>query len=452
MKIIHRGLHELPRYGPLWFGLLHITERLDQRHERRSWLSEGISPQLLQVQQQCHEAIRSISKELTWRVHYERFCIEERAMEIAAFGRYNCNHNNHADLLQYRREMSVQCRHSLTQSLLLCANNIRWKILLIGARFELGLANIHTSKILLQRALLEVPSKSRSNVIIECSRHEEYHGNVTIARRIMFKARNENISDWRVFLESILLELRSGELKAAIKMANMSVRNHPGTGRVWALCIQLYHRYEGIIKADDDDEEELHMEGKDDLLSFSLSQSLSRSQNQGLTSATQQSQQSLKEMAIRQAIHEVPKSGEVWCEQGRCRCNPLLLHDFDLQQAQMSFVFAMQFTPQFGDTFVEYQRLELLCRSCLQDICREVLKIDFAWFVRSFLSHDQDGDLLPWISTISPPTHALTTSVVEERTEKIALILRLQQSEDDHERTKRLRKLAQDPYPQLLRR
>ena len=37
LDIIRRGLAELPRYGPLWFGLMRIVERIDTKLERRQW-------------------------------------------------------------------------------------------------------------------------------------------------------------------------------------------------------------------------------------------------------------------------------------------------------------------------------------------------------------------------------------------------------------------------------
>jgi la-related protein 1 len=43
LQIVKRGLVELPRYGPLWFGLLRLMEEQDVRIEKRRWL-RGLRP------------------------------------------------------------------------------------------------------------------------------------------------------------------------------------------------------------------------------------------------------------------------------------------------------------------------------------------------------------------------------------------------------------------------
>lgn len=55
----------------------------------------------------------------------------------------------------------------------------------------------------------------------------------------------------------------------------------------------------------------------------------------------------------------MPKSGEVWCENARARLSPVSWN-FDLDGAQRALNFATQFTPQYGDSFVEQARLQLL--------------------------------------------------------------------------------------------
>ena len=56
-----------------------------------------------------------------------------------------------------------------------------------------------------------------------------------------------------------------------------------------------------------------------------------------------------------QALKEVPKSGEVWCEGARIHLNPLS-KAFDLETAGKYLGFAVQFTPQYGDSFMECLR------------------------------------------------------------------------------------------------
>jgi la-related protein 1 len=58
---------------------------------------------------------------------------------------------------------------------------------------------------------------------------------------------------------------------------------------------------------------------------------------------------------FQEALNEVPKSGEVWCEGAR-----LAIHRGDLQQARKFLDFSLHFTPQYGDSLIEYLRLEML--------------------------------------------------------------------------------------------
>lgn len=66
-----------------------------------------------------------------------------------------------------------------------------------------------------------------------------------------------------------------------------------------------------------------------------------------------------------QALKEVPKSGEVWCEGARIHLNPLSMA-FDLDIAGRYLGFAVQFTPQYGDSFMECLRYFYACKSKVQ--------------------------------------------------------------------------------------
>jgi len=158
LEIIKKGLMELPRYGPLWFGLLRIAERRDIHFEKRYWYM-GARPQLPNVNRDSNEAIKSISKELTWKVYFEKSQSEERAGEVAANGLYNLSN---CDLRTCRDELLNESRLSLVKSLLVCPANLRWKILLVGARLELSVGAITKARKLLCRAFVEVPAKSKS--------------------------------------------------------------------------------------------------------------------------------------------------------------------------------------------------------------------------------------------------------------------------------------------------
>ncbi|CAM9403980.1 unnamed protein product, partial [Ectocarpus sp. 12 AP-2014] len=113
----------------------------------------------------------------------------------------------------------------------------------------------------------------------------------------------------QVFLESVLLEIRANDWQRAATEAQEALRVHSGAGRLWAVLVQLKQR--------DSD----------------------------------QAQQA----SLKQALKEVPKSGEVWCEGARIHLNPLS-KAFDLETAGKYLGFAVQFTPQYGDSFMECLR------------------------------------------------------------------------------------------------
>lgn len=52
------------------------------------------------------------------------------------------------------------------------------------------------------------------------------------------------------------------------------------------------------------------------------------------------------------ALQYVSKSGEVWCEGARIFMNPMSRH-FHPLNAQRCLNFAVFFTPQYGDSFIE---------------------------------------------------------------------------------------------------
>ena len=108
---------------------------------------------------------------------------------------------------------------------------------------------------------------------------------------------------------------------------------------------------------------------------------------------------------LRRALREVPKSGEVWCEGARCHLNPLHVASFDLSAAQKYLGFAVQFTPQYGDTFIEYLRLEVLIQVLLPRVLL-VLGYPVVPFLQRFLREDVEADSVEllfeygWLHTV----------------------------------------------------
>ena len=358
MSVVTKGLNELPRYGPLWFGLLSLLERIDGQEERHRWFS-GQKPLLKRVRVAVDKAGRFISRELVWKVHFELAQIEERAVEIAAVGMRRTRGISVSDA---RHELLSSARLSYTHALLACPDNLRWKVWLASARMELSANRLAVCRQILCHAFKEVPDKSRSHVYLEASRVEEFVGNLRGARRVLHKARMHMQSEWKVFLETVLLEARAGNIIGAIEAADSALEFHSGTGRLWAILIQLCHRVEWVSKSEGEEGEAARVKW-------------------GPFSGHSISQHS----ALVRALREVPKSGEVWCEGARAHLNPLFAGKFDLARAMRYLSFAAQFTPQYGDTFIEYLRLELISQVILPLVLR-CLGIPYAPFIRTLIA------------------------------------------------------------------
>eukprot|EP00761_Pharyngomonas_kirbyi_P006289 gb/GECH01006295.1/.p1 GENE.gb/GECH01006295.1/~~gb/GECH01006295.1/.p1 ORF type:complete len:958 (+),score=200.06 gb/GECH01006295.1/:1-2874(+) len=276
LKIVNKGLANCPRYGPLWFAKLHLEEKVADEN-------------LDNVRATIKEAVQNMSKELIWKVYYEQAQIEERAGNI--------------------EEAKKAYAHSTACAL----PNLQWKVLVAASRLSMISGQITHARELLNMALKQVPSKSRAQVLIECARLQEYDNNHEKARELIVRAKHETKHEWKVFLEAILMELRAGNVYEAIDEAEHALEIHRGTGRLWAVLIQLKY-----------------IDGPDE-----------------------------QYKVFKQAIEEVPKSGEVWCEGARICLNPLST-EFDLARAKRYTEHAIKFTPQYGDSFIESLRAELL--------------------------------------------------------------------------------------------
>jgi len=320
LLIVERGLRSIPRYGPLWFGALRLCEEIDASKQ-----CHALSTTLAMIDR----AMVSISKELVWKIHLEAAQMHERA----ATRRSSVDDPGFDVLLDPARK-----RLSLT--VLTCPANLRWKVWLAAARMELSFGNTERARPLFIRAHRAVPQKGRSATLLECSRMEEFLGNAEVSRAILCKGRIQYGYDWKVWLESILFEMRSRQYNRAIELCSFALHIHSGTGRIWACLVQLEY-YKG-----------------------------------GDTSQAE---------ALRKALNAVPKSGEVWCEGGRIYLNPFS-RLFGVHRAKRHLHFATKFTPQYGDSFIEGIRIEIISQ-WLTPI------FDSVWDgVKGFLPKVADGD------------------------------------------------------------
>ena len=204
LNVAEQGLGQLPRYGPLWFCALRLYECTAPK----SYLMRA-------TRSLVDRGVRHISKDLVWKLWFESAQVEER--------------NNNLQ----------RSRGAYVKSVATCAANLRWKVWLGGARTELCHKEFSVSQALLERAFDESPPKTRAIVMLEQSRLHELCGNVDQARKLLKGARRTNRQEWKVFLESVLLELRSQNVPRALREARKALKVHRGTGRLWAVLIQV---------------------------------------------------------------------------------------------------------------------------------------------------------------------------------------------------------------------
>jgi len=276
INILNKGLDANSRYGPLWLTLIRVLEKVAKGN-------------LTKTRETIDKAIKSTPKELQWKIHFEAAQIEDRAGNLAL------------------------ARENYVKSVQHCPSNLVWKIWLAGSRTELrhSLESLSIARRLIQRSLREAPSKKKAQVFLEWARIEEYTFHVDQARTVLQQARKDYKSEWKVFLETILLEMRAGNVEGAVQATEEALKIHSGTGRLWALLIQL----------------------------------------------KQQDGEIAQMKIFKRALQEVPKSGEVWCEGAKIHMTKR-----NWSEARRFLDFAIHFTPQYGDSFIEYLRLASLQR------------------------------------------------------------------------------------------
>lgn len=214
-----------------------------------------------------------------------------------------------------KQENIELARKYLKEAAVNCSNKLKWKVWIIGARIEARIGSKESAKSLLQRSLIEIPQKKQSIGFLEYSKFYEFIGNVSTAQKILSLARKSLENDWKIFFESVLMYMRNGLFEKAEKLVEASLKKHFVTGRLWATLIQLKHAKIKTLK--------------DSKRAYSV---------------------------FLEANSKIPKSGEVWCEGARLRMSQIS-HKYNLDKAEQYLKLAVQFTPQYGDSFLELFKL-----------------------------------------------------------------------------------------------
>ena len=327
-QILKFLMHHVPWYGPLYLEAFVLERNSDHPHDALQIVERGLKEiprygplwfgafrlcegldmgnndfHLPRTLEMIERATKSISRELIWKVHLEAAQSLERAAHFATEQDKN---------LSLSKALS-ESRKRFVMTIASCPENLRWKVWLAAGRMELTAGRSLQARKIFLKSYEVVPGKGKALVLLECARLEEFVGNTKLANAILCKSRSEEGSDWKVWLQSVNLSLRHGHHDEAISLAIQGLQLHSGTGRLWSALVQL--------RAKDSNESQMK--------------------------------------ALKQALHAVPKSGEVWCEAARIFLNPLSTQ-FDLETALQHLEFATKFTPQYGDSFIETLRLLLV--------------------------------------------------------------------------------------------
>lgn len=131
-------------------------------------------------------------------------------------------------------------------------------------------------------------------------------------------------AEWKLLLERAHQFILHEQYSDALRLTADALKTHIGAGRLWSSYIHLTHQYSYCLY---------------------------------LISRLFGPECALK--AFHQSLRHVAKSGEVWCEGARIYLNPTSRH-FDPLNASKCLNFAVFFTPQYGDSFIEALRLAII--------------------------------------------------------------------------------------------
>lgn len=208
IKICEEGLESNVSFGPLWFLLIKLAAKAPVNFQFRYGSN---------IEELIDEGIAYVSQELKWKLYLEAAQYQDKKDNIELARKY------------------------LKEAVSYCNSKLKWKVWIIGARIEARIGNINSAKSLIERSLYEIPSKKQSIGFMEYAKFYEFIGNMNISLKILKLARSSHENDWKVFFESVLTDVRNGNLENAEKLVKFSLKKHFVTGRLWATLIQLKH-------------------------------------------------------------------------------------------------------------------------------------------------------------------------------------------------------------------
>eukprot|EP00825_Cyclidium_porcatum_P031062 TRINITY_DN3285_c0_g4_i3.p1 TRINITY_DN3285_c0_g4~~TRINITY_DN3285_c0_g4_i3.p1 ORF type:complete len:338 (-),score=51.24 TRINITY_DN3285_c0_g4_i3:284-1297(-) len=178
---------------------------------------------------------------------------------------------------------------------------------------------------LIEQSLNMVTEKTMVYTKLQVSKIYEYQNKLDKANEIYESLQEQQLEDWKICMEYIYMLMRTHQLDKALEVTKQSLKSHPLIGRLWAQLIQILHIME-------------------------IQKVINNYQIANLDEAYK---------IFIQAIHQVPKSGEIWCEGARLCLNPFG-SKYNIDQANKFIQFSIHFTPQYGDPLIEMLKLTIL--------------------------------------------------------------------------------------------
>ncbi|KAK8827616.1 hypothetical protein WA577_007163 [Blastocystis sp. JDR] len=311
LALLKDSLAKLSKHGPIWFFTFSV---LEQNHTAR-WCLGDISNRPYNRELEVHltQALLCLPDDLKWKVFYIAAQAQLRSFTHIRLWTRTKKRYLLAYCAHYPRVVTV-CFHYLRECARLCPNDYKWKVWLLTGRV-LALAGRRRSAIrCLVRSTEIAPQRNIHAVCLELARILDFIGDVGTAAVVIERNMLLFPDEWKLVLERIQQLLRENRCLEALDLNLRALQHHSAAGRLWSSVIQLTHQLYG-------------------------------------SSAALQ--------VFYTALFFVAKSGEVWCEGARIFLNPISKH-FNPLNAQRCLHFAVYFTPQYGDSFIEAIRLSMI--------------------------------------------------------------------------------------------
>eukprot|EP01029_Cantina_marsupialis_P011552 TRINITY_DN257398_c0_g1_i3.p1 TRINITY_DN257398_c0_g1~~TRINITY_DN257398_c0_g1_i3.p1 ORF type:complete len:1156 (+),score=411.87 TRINITY_DN257398_c0_g1_i3:175-3642(+) len=396
ISILQSSVAEITRYGLIWGGLQRLFERLEHKQmseQMETWLGsleDALSGSTINVEvlktnlcigiqgdplpsclknevfEKCldsyMQSVNYNSRELVWksffakqqtlqrvaqyiRVYWHRLrALKKKCEKLAQVQQnpvlflHSCvtRLGKHADrVLKKIMHLMLSSHQYFPQLGPRHSQNLFWKLWNSCSDALLVTNQVSLASKVTQHALDLAPLRGKSRVLRDSCHVLEFQGRYDDCEKVL-NFLMEKDSDARVCLSMVSLLTHRNQLQRALDCALSGIEQHAGCGRLWGMAVQLMMTLRKPHEA-------LHLAAR--------------------------------------ALKVVPKSGEVWCDSARIFLNPSFIEEMPIDskqrrslfnpfEAMKHLTFASKFTPQYGDTFVEMIKAEIIIEGPLKGLLK----------------------------------------------------------------------------------